>query len=220
MKLAERVVNAAVVVTAVCTLVVTSVVVRREFFPPEAAASRPLRLDPAEWDSVRLGGMRLGPPDAALTVVEFVDFECPACAAFHRVMREFRARNPQDVALVLQHRPLDMHPNAERLALVVECAAQAGRLEAMHDSIFASQSARVGLGPTALARIAGISDTVDFGRCVGDSTRTRGVARARALAQRMNINATPTVIANGLRYRQLVDTTVLRRALDAVRKSR
>lgn len=217
MKLSNTILNAAVVASALCTMLVTGIVVRREVLARPGALSKPIEIEQAEWKSISTTGLRIGPREPVLTIVEFVDFECPACGAFYRTLRRFQSTHDQEVAVVLQHFPLDMHPNALRLAKSVECAAQRGVLEALQDSIFSRQPFMAQQAPGQLAAIVGIQDTADFVRCVADSVRTRGVAAGLTAAGRLGITATPTVIANGMRYRQLVDSALLSHALETAR---
>lgn len=68
-----------------------------------------------------------GNRDAKVTIVEYSDFECPFCKAFHptlqRAMQEYR----NDIAWVYRHFPLDaLHSKARKEAIASECAAELG----------------------------------------------------------------------------------------------
>ncbi|MFT5831979.1 MAG: protein-disulfide isomerase [Candidatus Paceibacteria bacterium] len=64
---------------------------------------------------------RKGSADAAITIVEYSDFDCPFCSRFHDSMNELVAAN-NDVAWVYRHFPLEqLHPQAEGVALASEC---------------------------------------------------------------------------------------------------
>jgi NhaA family Na+:H+ antiporter len=215
----EALANIAVVATTVCTVVVTGIVVKREFAPGPDARFEPVEIAAKDWEAISNGGLRFGPPEAALTVVEFVDFECPGCAGFARTMKQFRQQNPDHVALVLQHLPLATHPNSRRLAKAVECADHAGTSERLIDSIFTRQMEVVAWSPGQLALLSGVLDTVAFAHCTTDSTRTRRVEGGIELADRLGIRATPTVVANGMRFRRIADTVALNRLLkEALRR--
>lgn len=80
-----------------------------------------------------------GPRDAAVTVVEYADVECPYCGSTEPLLRELLDRRP-DVRLVYRHYPLvDVHPHAYSGALALEAAAQAGLFWELHDRLFADQ---------------------------------------------------------------------------------
>jgi protein-disulfide isomerase len=82
-----------------------------------------------------------GPHDARVTIVEYGDFECPACAGVEPGLRQLLALHPRDVRLVYRHFPLEfVHPHALLAAEAAEAAAGQGQFWAMHDRLFAHQS--------------------------------------------------------------------------------
>jgi len=87
-------------------------------------------------DSHRLNA----PPDAAVTFVEFLDFECEGCRAAYPVVEQLRADYGDRVEFVLRYFPLPGHVNAERAARAVEAAARQGRLEAMYRTMYEAQA--------------------------------------------------------------------------------
>lgn len=87
-------------------------------------------------DSRRLNA----PPDAAVTFVEFLDFECEGCRAAYPVVEQLRADYGDRVEFVLRYFPLPGHVNAERAARAVEAAAQQGRLDAMYRMMYETQA--------------------------------------------------------------------------------
>lgn len=94
-------------------------------------------------DLVVAGRPTLGPADAAVTFVEFSDFQCPFCA------RHVRETWPQikseyvdtgKIRYVFRHFPIDsLHPQAPMSAKAADCAHDQGRFWAMHDLLFADQ---------------------------------------------------------------------------------
>ena len=80
-----------------------------------------------------------GPVDAPLTLVEYLDFECPFCARVSGVGKELRAHFGDRLRYVTRHLPLPVHPHAELAALGAEAAARQGRYWDMHDVLFAHQ---------------------------------------------------------------------------------
>ena len=64
----------------------------------------------------------LGPEDAPVTIVEFLDPACEACRAFYPVVEEIRAEHPEDVRVVLRYTPF--HGEASELAIKVLEAAR------------------------------------------------------------------------------------------------
>ncbi len=70
-----------------------------------------------------------GPVDARVTLVEYLDFECPFCAKATGVAKELRLHFGDDLRHVVRHLPLpDVHPHAELAALAAEAAGAAGQV--------------------------------------------------------------------------------------------
>lgn len=75
------------------------------------------------------GGIHVGPKDAIVTVAEFADFECPACAAFSSDLKAVMEEHPQEIAYVFHHFPLRQHRFARPAARVAECAHEQALLQ-------------------------------------------------------------------------------------------
>ena len=83
----------------------------------------------------------LGPSQAAVTVVEYGDFECPNCKQAAPAVKLLLARFTGRVRFVYRHFPLEgVHPHALHAALAAEAAAGQGRFWEMHDLLFENQS--------------------------------------------------------------------------------
>jgi protein-disulfide isomerase len=86
------------------------------------------------------GGHLRGPESAKVTLVEFGDYQCPSCKAFHPLVQELLSRYPQQVRLEFHHYPLvSIHGNAMAASLAVEAAGEQGKYWEMHDLIFETQ---------------------------------------------------------------------------------
>lgn len=77
--------------------------------------------------------------DGKVTLVEFLDFECEACAAYFPVVEELRKQYTGKVTFVARYFPIPSHFNAERAARAVEAAAQQGKFEAMYQRMYDTQ---------------------------------------------------------------------------------
>jgi len=86
------------------------------------------------------GGHFRGPENAAVTLVEFGDYQCPSCKAFAPVVQEVLNRYPKQVRLEFHHYPLiSIHPNSMAASLAAEAAGEQGKYWEMHDQIFEYQ---------------------------------------------------------------------------------
>src|SRR5690348_609053 len=94
----------------------------------------------------------LGDPHAAVTLVEYGDYECPFCAAAQPSVALVLARFRGRLAFVFRHFPLtEIHRNAEVAAETAEFAGANGRFWQMHEAIYANSHR---LSPERLLAIA------------------------------------------------------------------
>ena len=86
----------------------------------------------------------IGSQDAAITIIEFSDFQCPFCARFHietlpTIMDEYI--NEGKVKLVFRDFPIQsIHPNAVPASVAAECANEQEKFKEMHDILFERQN--------------------------------------------------------------------------------
>lgn len=177
----------------------------------ETSADLPVTLTPVvnpTIDHVR------GPDDAELTVVEYLDFECPFCARatgmWHDVARHFGDR----VRYVVRHLPLeDSHPHALLAAIAAEAAAAQGKFWEMHDVLFNHQAE---LEADHLIAYAEDLD-LDVERFIADmdsADLADRVALHAQSAQDSGARGTPTFFLNGTRHRGPHDARTLIAALE------
>lgn len=85
----------------------------------------------------------IGNPDAAITIMEFSDFQCPFCAKFHTetlptIMEEYIDKGT--VKLVFRDFPIqNIHPNAVPASIAAECANEQGKFKQMYHTLFEKQ---------------------------------------------------------------------------------
>ena len=83
----------------------------------------------------------LGPAHAAVTVVEYGDFQCPNCKQAAPAVKLLLQRFHGRMRFVYRHFPLqEVHPHALQAALAAEAAAAQGKFWAMHDLLFENQA--------------------------------------------------------------------------------
>lgn len=148
-------------------------------------------------EDATVGGIRVGPADAELVLVEFNDFECPFCARFASdVVAPLLAVG--NAALVVQHYPLGNHRFAVPAAIASECADRQGRFPEMYHQLFANRQL---LGVSEwrdIAKAAGVPDLEAFDHCrklPADSFPR--IAAGKALGARIGVRGTPAVVLDG-----------------------
>lgn len=84
--------------------------------------------------------IRGGSANAPVVIIEYSDFQCPACSSAHTLFDTLEADFGDDVAFVYRHFPLTLiHRNADEAARAAEAAAQQGQFWVMHDKLFETQ---------------------------------------------------------------------------------
>jgi protein-disulfide isomerase len=165
-------------------------------------------VDPAR-DHIR------GGPDAAVTLLEYGDFECPYCGQAEEVVRELLGSFGADLRYVWRHLPLnDVHPRAEVAAEAAEAAAAQGRYWEMHDRLLADQE---------LLDLGGHAEEIglDMDRFWDDLRRHRHLGRIAedvASADASGVAGTPTFFVNGRRHFGAYDVETLTAAVKAAQQ--
>lgn len=99
-------------------------------------ADSKLSLASAVVDSDWVKGNR----EAKVVITEYSDFQCPACAAYHPIVKQLSRDFGDNIAIVYRHFPLkQIHINAESSALAAEAAGRQGKFWEMHDMLFDGQ---------------------------------------------------------------------------------
>lgn len=192
----------AVVVMSLCGVVVTTLLVRREIGPtPPEPPDRTRGYIAAQPDWQRYAtGRRVGPAHAPVAVVDFSDYQCPACRVLEQRLQASRERFGADrFAVVVRHLPLGKHTHARAAAYAAECAGQQGRFEAMHHTLFAVQDSLSSEKWDAWATRAGVSDLPAFAACLVAPATGARVDADRSAAAELQARGTPTLLVGATR---------------------
>src|SRR5438309_2559161 len=81
-----------------------------------------------------------GKKDAAVTIEEFGDFQCPPCSMMATVLKKIEEDYKDRVRLIFHHFPLANHANARPAAHAVEAAHLQGHFWEMHDLLYKEQN--------------------------------------------------------------------------------
>ncbi|SFC56697.1 DsbA family protein [Klenkia taihuensis] len=155
-----------------------------------------------------------GDPAAAVTVLEYGDFQCPYCAAAAPVLQTLVDESRGGVRLVFRNWPLpDVHPYALTAALAAEAAADQGRYWEMHHLLFRRQDHLADADLVRYGEELGL-DTV---RLVGEAAQPYGdkVEADFATGVALGVPGTPTVYLDGQLFSGRPDLRALRRAIGA-----
>lgn len=173
---------------------------RSSLFRPAPPPTEPLKelsnaAPGAEPPHFRGGG------DAAVTIEEFADFQCPPCRRLHPELKQIEAEYGARLRVVFRHLPLSMHEHALEAARASEAAGLQNRFWEMHDLLFErqrqwSEAAQARSLFIDYAREIGL-DTERFKRDLDGADASARVASDQKRAQSVDITGTPTLFLNG-----------------------
>ena len=141
-----------------------------------------------------------GPAEAAVTLVEYGDYQCPYCGAAYPIIKEVQARMGESLRFVFRNFPISTsHPHAEQAAEAAEAAAHQGRFWDMHDLLYENQSR---LGEEDLRSYAKELelDVPTFDRELAEHVHAERVREDFMSGVRSGVNGTPTFYVNGARH--------------------
>ncbi len=148
----------------------------------------------------------LGDPKAAVTLVEYSDFECPVCRNLHDVLRDnILPKYSGKVRVVFKDFPIEqLHPWARTAAIAGRCVYQQNPTAfwKMYDFIYDNQEIISAANAwTKMLDYAGQSglQAETFKACMASPEAGEAVNASRANGQLLDVNSTPTVFVNGRR---------------------
>lgn len=173
-------------------------------------------------------------PNSDVTVVEFLDYQCPACAAYYQnVTKQVEQDYEGRITFVTRNFPLDMHPLAVPAARAAEAAALQGKYNQMYHALFDDYESWA-LTPNSqdmsedlpraraqfdrFARQIGL-DMDRFHQDMDSAQITQRIERDRAAGEQAGVSGTPTIFINGTKFEPAGDSFAqvsqqLRDALD------
>jgi protein-disulfide isomerase len=137
-----------------------------------------------------------GPEDAAVTVFEFSDYECPSCRQAHEVVKKVRAHFGQRIRWVFKDYPLKMHEHAREAAEGARCAGDQGKFWEFQDLLYGSKEALTRDHILKLAKDLGLSMEL-FGPCFDGGKHKDAVEKDLAEAKKAGLDRTPSFLING-----------------------
>jgi protein-disulfide isomerase len=164
---------------------------------PARVADQPPSPDPGAHYAVKTDGAPVrGPADAKITVVEFLDFQCPFCSRVQPTLAQIQKTYGDKVRIVFKHLPLRIHAQAAGAAAAAEAAHGQNKFWEMHDLMFANQ------------RDLGDAKYEEWARQIGlDMDRFQKDLKSPALSQRieadsqeaakLGVSGTPAFFING-----------------------
>jgi protein-disulfide isomerase len=155
-----------------------------------------------------------GPATAAVTLVEYGDYECPYCAQAYLIVKEVQERLGNKLRFVFRNYPLSkLRPHSYQSALAVETAAAQGKFWEMYDFLFKHGQSLTDNNLIQSAAKLGLQIN-KFDIEFRNRTHSRHVDEDIQSGEESGVTKTPTFFINGDRYDDSWDLDSLLSALD------
>ena len=163
-----------------------------------------------------------GTEDAKVTLVEFGDYQCPACAQAEPVIEQVR-RDYQDAdfRFVFRNFPLAMHQNAQPAHEAAEAAGAQGKFWEMHDILYRNQNAWANSSDPIsqfeqYAKEIGVEDLNKFSNEVKSHAYAAKIQADIKDGGTLGVTATPTFFLNGKKMDGVQSYEDLKREIDGL----
>lgn len=155
-----------------------------------------------------------GPFSAKVTLVEFLDYQCGGCAAYHPVMTQIREDYKGRIKFVVRHFPLvELHQFAKGAAISAVCAQRQGKFFEFSDVLFQNQTYLRRADLERYAEEMGLN-IEQFKSCLDDKTAEAIVIRDRKDGEALGIPGTPALFLNGKLMRDLLPLDQLKEVIE------
>lgn len=149
---------------------------------------------------IRSDSQKVVAPNEKVIMVEFGDFQCPACAAYHDLVKQLLNENKDTLSLVFRNFPLSQHKNARVSAYAAEAAGLQGKYWEMYDKLYENQK-DWSEKSDAMSIFVGYAkdfglDEAKFKSDASSSEVKNKVDRDYADGVTLNVDSTPTFYVN------------------------
>ncbi len=154
-----------------------------------------------------------GKQSARVTIVEFVDYECPHCKHAQALLRQVVEEYPNDVRVYFKHFPLSGHTNARLAAEAAVAAHKQGKFWPYSDKVWEKSD---NLTPAVLEKVAkevGLDVATWRKDAASDGVKDR-VQADKSEGTALHILATPAIFINGRKYGDPLDIASLTEWID------
>jgi protein-disulfide isomerase len=155
-----------------------------------------------------------GSADAAVTLLEYGDYQCPYCGAAYPIVKHVQAQMGDRLRFVFRNFPITTsHPHAEQAAEAAEAAAVQGQFWQMHDLLYERQKRLRDEDLHSYAEELGL-DVERFDAELAGQVHAARVREDFMSGVRSGVNGTPTFYIDGARHDGSYDLETLLSALE------
>ena len=156
-----------------------------------------------------------------VTVVEYLDLECPSCRAAHPGVERLKSEYGERVTFDVRHFPIPGHRNSELAAVAVEAAGAQGKRDDMFRMMFDAQQEWAGQLTSQRAVFTGFAQELGLDAAAFEKALDGPALRERVLAQRSEgakagVQGTPTFFVNGTKFTGAPSYDNLKAAIEKV----
>lgn len=146
-------------------------------------------------------GQKIGSDSAKVKLVEFSDFQCPACQAVEPFIEKLHLDYPDQVQIIYRHFPLSQHTHSQQAAILAESSGEQGKFWEMHDRLFGTQQQWSGLPDATpffqnLVKELGLDEN-KIKQSEEDNNIKVRIDEDIAEGNRLGVSSTPTFFLNG-----------------------
>lgn len=152
---------------------------------------------------------RKGSDEAKVRIVEFADFQCPACSNAAKTVKRIGSTYGPSVSIVFKNYPLDqacnpaikrkMHEFACQGAKLARCLGEKGNFWKMHDQLFANQQEFSTKNLNKWAKKLGLSDS-EIKSCLASKDVEDKIRADVKQGNELGVDSTPTLFINGQKF--------------------
>lgn len=168
-------------------------------------------------DSAKVKGSK----NAPIKIIEYADFQCPACAKGAQYIKNFMTTNPNKIQLEFKYHPLPMHQHAFMSSRYAQCASRQGKFWEFHDIVFERQDQWKDVinamsAFDSIAKEIGL-DMTQLNTCLSDEKVDKLIEQNKAEGTKQGVKSTPSYFING---KMAVGYKSLAEELDRLTKER
>lgn len=161
-----------------------------------------------------------GNPEAKVQIVEFSDFQCPACAGVEPVVSKVTDEYGDKISFVYRHFPLPQHKNAILASLAAEAAGKQGKFWEMHALLFEKQAEWAEEGGAkelfiSFAKELELNEE-QFKSDLDDQVLKDKINKDKADGDALGVNSTPSFYINGGKYTGALSYDQMKSLIDSL----
>lgn len=147
---------------------------------------------------------------AKVTIVEYSDYQCPACAYYHPIVDSLKQELGDDLKVEYKYFPLNSHQYAALAARAAEAAKNQGKFLEMHNLLFENQQ-QWSSSNNPISAIIGYARDLElnmdqFRKELNAAETQQIVMEEKQEGVQLGVNSTPTFYINGEKLQQNPNT--------------